>query len=199
MSSWSTTRPFCIFGALVLTRHSLDDRCAINVAKWTLVFSFCASTVTSFLLFTLSICPAGVISSFSHSLFTAAFASLFSAMRSSWFLGRVDSKRSLVDSWASTIQAYSGFLVWVSVSTRYSFPQLLKKLSCLNLAGYLSVFEHCRLLVFQLPTLVVLAFWLLLTCQSKPQATINLVWQLLGSSSSVSSRPQRSWRRLLIQ
>ena len=27
-----------------------------------------------------------------------------------------------------------GFLVWVSVSTRYSFPQLLKTLSCLHLA-----------------------------------------------------------------
>ena len=40
---------------------------------------------------------------------------------SSWFLGRVHSKRFLVDSWASTIQVHLGFLVWVSVSTRYSF------------------------------------------------------------------------------
>ena len=47
----------------------------VNVAKWTFFFSLCASTMTSFLLFTLDTCHAGIVSSFSHSLSTAAFAS----------------------------------------------------------------------------------------------------------------------------
>ena len=44
----------------------------------TFLFSFCASRITSFWLFTLSICHAGTFSSLSHSLSTAVFASVFS-------------------------------------------------------------------------------------------------------------------------
>ena len=151
--------------------------------KWTFFFSFCASTVTSLLLFTLSICPAGIISSFSHSLFTAAFASLF--CDAIVMISRKSRFQTLPCRFVSFHNTrIPGFLVWVSVSTRYSFPQLLETLSCPLPAGHLSVFEHCRVLASQLPTLAVLAFGLLLTCQSKTQGTVNLVWQLLGSSSS---------------
>ena len=45
------------------------------------------------------------------------------------------------------------------------------------------IVEHCRVLASQWPILAFLAFWLLLTCQSKSQATDNQVWQLLVSWS----------------
>ena len=48
---------------------------SINVAKWTLFFSFCAFRIIPFLLLTLSKSHAGIVSSFLHSLSTAAFAS----------------------------------------------------------------------------------------------------------------------------
>ena len=55
-------------GISVLTPHSEDDRCS---SAWQNAQFF----MTSFLLFTLVICHADNFSSFSHSLFTAAFAS----------------------------------------------------------------------------------------------------------------------------
>ena len=48
---------------------------SVNVAKWTLFVSLCASIITSFLLLTFSNCHAGVLTSVFHSLSTAAFAS----------------------------------------------------------------------------------------------------------------------------
>ena len=53
----------------------------------------------------------------------------------SWFLGRVDSKRSLVDSWASTIQAYSVFLLGSVLP--------LATVSCGFLARFLISILHC--------------------------------------------------------
>ena len=98
------------------------------MAKWTFCLSLCASRTASLLLVTFSTCHAGIVSSFCHSLSTAAFASrmfiirgiginlctklswlielyLLLAMWSSWPSSRDDSKRFLVDLWASTVHA----------------------------------------------------------------------------------------------
>ena len=101
---------------------------SFNVAKWTFLLSFCASWMTSVLLFTLSNCQTGIVSNFFHSLSTAAFVSgtfiawgvginlctklscaielyPLPAMWSSWSFGRDDFKRCIVDSCASTMHA----------------------------------------------------------------------------------------------
>ena len=74
MSPRSTTWPlyFWCFGS---NSALLRWQMSIKVAKWTFLFSLCASGMTSFLLFTSSNCHAGTFSSFSQSLSTAAFAS----------------------------------------------------------------------------------------------------------------------------
>ena len=92
---------------------------SISQEKWTVLCSFYASRITSFLLFTIRV---------PYSLSTAAFASgvviawsmgtnvrtklkwpnelnPFFAMWSSWSFGRVDSNRFLVDSWVPTMHA----------------------------------------------------------------------------------------------
>ena len=48
---------------------------SISEEKWTVLFFFCASRMTPFLLFTFVNCHGGIFSSFSHSLSTAALAS----------------------------------------------------------------------------------------------------------------------------
>ena len=56
---------------------------SINVEKLTFFLSICASRMTSFWLLTLSNCQAGIVSSFFHSLATAAFASRISSLEAS--------------------------------------------------------------------------------------------------------------------
>ena len=70
----STTRPL-YFGNIGSNSEFLRWHMSFSVAKWTLLPSFCATLMTSLLLFTLVICHAGIFSSFSHSLSTAVFAS----------------------------------------------------------------------------------------------------------------------------
>ena len=61
---------------MVCVSHLFPDRVetplSINVAKWTSLFSFCASLLTSFLLLTLLSWSAEIVSSFLHSLYKAA-------------------------------------------------------------------------------------------------------------------------------
>ena len=73
MSSQSTTLPlyFCSFdsnSAFWRWHMSIDG------AKWTFFVSLCASKVTSFLLLTFPKFYAGIVSSYFHSVSTAAFA-----------------------------------------------------------------------------------------------------------------------------
>ena len=134
MSPRSTTRPlhFWYFGSnSVFLRWEVS----INVPKWTFFFSFCASRMTSFLLFTLLNCHAGNFLSFSHFFVHRSFRILnchrlrhrnnlvhqiavtdriepFSPRCDfSWSFGRVNSKRLLVDSCAFTIRTC--FVFWM--------------------------------------------------------------------------------------
>ena len=124
---------------------SLIVRLEASLNTWDVpFFSLCASRMTSLLLFTLSNCQAGVVSSFFRSWSIAAFASeIFiacgigiilwtklkwvielnppSAMWSSCFLGRAGSKRFLVDSRAFTIHGYS-VIPWILWSLEQQFP-----------------------------------------------------------------------------
>ena len=115
-----------------------------NDAKKTFIPLFLASSVTSFLFLTLVSCHTGIFSSFSHYLSTAAFAFgiftaggiginlctklwwlsefiPFAAMWSSWDLCGTPSNRILIDSSASTIQAYLVvcFPILLQVSPRH--------------------------------------------------------------------------------
>ena len=123
----------CIVDTSVLSPLCWEDRRPSLKQKMDICF-FCASKLTSFMLCTLVICHAGICSTFSHSLSTAASASgifiawgtgmnlctrlkwlndldPFSAMWFSWSFDRVLSKRVLVDSWASTMHACFDFRI----------------------------------------------------------------------------------------
>ena len=114
----STTRPLYLW---FVGSNSAFLRWHHQCSKVDFPFSFCASRTTFCLLLTLSSCYAGIVSSFFHSLSGAAFASgIFMACGSSqcifclrcdlhYFSGRDGSTLCLVDSWASTIQAYFVF------------------------------------------------------------------------------------------
>ena len=150
MSPRSTTLPlyFCNLGS---SSAFLRWHVSISVAKWTFFLSlFVLREWPSVLLLTFPMCQAWIFSIFAHSLSTAACASgifiawgiginscttlqrareliRFSAMWPSWFLRRVDSKRFLADSWAST-----GKHTWFSFVGEW----LLKTLSCHHLARH---------------------------------------------------------------
>ena len=63
---------FCSFG--VLTPHHSGNICPSNVAKWPLFLSLCASRINVLRALSSKL-HAGIVSSFFHSLSTAAFAS----------------------------------------------------------------------------------------------------------------------------
>ena len=65
---------FCIFGALSPSRHFFKWQMSISEAKWTFAPFVLASSITSDLLLTFVRSHAGIFSSFSHYLSTAAFA-----------------------------------------------------------------------------------------------------------------------------
>ena len=73
MSPRSTTRPLYFWNCGSNSEFLRWQR-SINDAKWTFLPLFLASSITSFLLPTFVSCPAGIFSSLSHSLSTAAFA-----------------------------------------------------------------------------------------------------------------------------
>ena len=75
MSPRCTTRPL-YFWNCVSNSAFFWWQMSINVAKWTVFFHYlCASFATSFLLLTFSNFHVGIVSSYFHSLSTAAFAS----------------------------------------------------------------------------------------------------------------------------
>ena len=123
---------FCTFDTSGLTTHfEMTD--TYQSSKVDFIFLFLRFKNKRFFVFLpLIICRADNFSSFSHSLSTAAFESgifiawgkgtnlrdnlwwlnelnPFSATRSAWSCGRVESKHFLVDSWASTMHAYFAF------------------------------------------------------------------------------------------
>ena len=127
MSRRSTTLPF-YFWKFGSNSEFLRWHRSINDAKWTFLTWFLASSITSFLFLTFVSCHAGILSSFSHSFSTAAFASgilnawgigmnlwprlwwvkefvPFAVMRSWWCLCPAPSSLGLVYSSASTTQA----------------------------------------------------------------------------------------------
>ena len=117
-----TTRPLYFWNFGSNSKFLMRDT-SISVARWTVLPSFCPSGMSSFLLLTFVTCNAGNLSSFLHSFSTTVFASgifiadelnPFPAMWSSWSLGKVLSKRFLVDSWPSAMLAR--FDLWLSDS-----------------------------------------------------------------------------------
>ena len=173
---------WCIDSKSAFSRWQMS----INVAKCTCFFSCCCSRITSFLL--LTFCQAKTflegLPFFFHcnlgiqnfhrwniginlctQLWWVRELNRISVMWTSWFLGRVDTKSFLVDSWTSTIQAYLIFLCgWVSPLAKVSstswnsflspscefffrFELFLYILRLLHRWGLsLAIFWHCRAL-----------------------------------------------------
>ena len=67
-------RSTSIFEIVGPTPNSGDDRAPSTMQKCTVLHSFLASAITSFVLLTLGSCHASIFSIFSHSFSSAAFA-----------------------------------------------------------------------------------------------------------------------------
>ena len=148
---------------LVPTPHFLKMIYVHLCSKVDFLF-FCPSRTTSFFLLTFSNCHAGIISSFFHSLSTAACASgiliacgivmnlwcvielcALPAMWSSWFLGGDGFTRCLVDSWGSTVQAFYVFGTLLDASSLAQFSWELDKLLGFFLCDTAAVHKHFQL------------------------------------------------------
>ena len=98
-TAWAPESSFtrlCLCTSVILGSNSafLRWHMSINAARWRLLLALCASRLTSLLLLTFAKSHAGIVSSYFHSLSTAAFAScyinVFQWNRECFFLRHVE-------------------------------------------------------------------------------------------------------------